>query len=321
MPDRMPVSFWRHFYDQESSAEDLARAMLDFQRKYDWDLMKINPRASYHLEDWGNRYEYTGKPEDKPIRKKYAVHGGGDWGRIKYLDPNQAEVLKEHIKSIRLIKDEAPDDLPIVMTVFNPLSIAGDLVEKDDFLVDQIRNNPDPVHMALQNITKTFIDFCLEAVDSGVDGIFFATTQWASTNLLKEREYEEFGKKYDLMLLDQVLPKTKLNILHVCSSNNMLPVFADYPIDIVNWDMNDDTNPDVMKGAEVLEDKVVMGGVERKGLLQNGTPDSLGAMVDNYYNFGRDNKFFLGPDCSIPVSTPDKNLEIIKTKVEQLKYS
>ncbi len=58
--DRPPVSFWRHFYKEETTHEGLAEAMLGFQGKYDWDFMKVNPRAEYHVEDWGNRYEYSG---------------------------------------------------------------------------------------------------------------------------------------------------------------------------------------------------------------------------------------------------------------------
>jgi len=49
--DRPPVSMWRHFFEDETSAEGLAEAMLGFQRRYDWDFMKVNPRASYHAED------------------------------------------------------------------------------------------------------------------------------------------------------------------------------------------------------------------------------------------------------------------------------
>ena len=51
--DRPPVSMWRHFYAEETAADTLAEAMLGFQREYDWDFMKVNPRASYHAEDWG----------------------------------------------------------------------------------------------------------------------------------------------------------------------------------------------------------------------------------------------------------------------------
>ena len=52
--DRPPLSMWRHFYRQETSAQGLADAMLGFQRRFDWDFMKVNPRASYHAEDWGS---------------------------------------------------------------------------------------------------------------------------------------------------------------------------------------------------------------------------------------------------------------------------
>lgn len=51
--DRVPVSMWRHFFAKETSAESLAEAMIGFQSRFDWDFMKVNPRASYHVEDWG----------------------------------------------------------------------------------------------------------------------------------------------------------------------------------------------------------------------------------------------------------------------------
>jgi uroporphyrinogen decarboxylase len=315
-PDRLPVSFWRHFYESESSSEQLKTAMLKFEEEFDWDLMKINPRASYHMEDWGNKYEYTGHALDKPKRLDFAVHSADDWEKISPLNPHKADILADHLKAISLIREKAGDDLPIVMTVFNPISIAGDLVKDDQFLVEQIRTNPDPLHKALKNITKTFTDFSKEAVKAGADGIFFATTQWASHDLISENEYKEFGRKYDMMLLEEVIPATKLNILHVCAGSNMLPLFADYPFKIVNWDMNDSTNPDAEKGAGILKGKIVMGGVDRKGLLQTGSRADLESMVERYKAFAEKQPFILAPDCSIPVTTPDENLRIIKAKIE-----
>jgi len=316
-PDRMPVSFWRHFYDQESSADDLSRAMLKFQDKFDWDLMKINPRASYHLEDWGNKYTYTNDPMEKPIHDAYAVNTPADWEKIGILNPDKAPVLVEHVDAVAKIVNASSDDLPIVMTVFNPISIAGDLVENDQFLVDQIHENPEAVKQALKNITMTFIEYCKRILAKGVDGIFFATTQWASTNLLTEDEYKIFGREFDMMLLEEIIPLTKLNVLHVCSSNNMLGFFKDYPFKLINWDITDPTNASAEQGAEILTNKVVMGGVDRKGLLQTGSPAELKAMVDKYFKFAKKHPFMLAPDCSVPVSTPDDNLNIIKTKIEQ----
>ena len=46
--DRLPLSFWRHFYVEETSAETLARRLLDWHCRFEFDFLKINPRAQYH---------------------------------------------------------------------------------------------------------------------------------------------------------------------------------------------------------------------------------------------------------------------------------
>ena len=58
--DRPPASMWRHFFGQETTAEGMSQAMIAFQRRFDWDFMKVNPRASYHCEDWGLETRYAG---------------------------------------------------------------------------------------------------------------------------------------------------------------------------------------------------------------------------------------------------------------------
>ena len=73
--DRPPVSFWGHVYHRESSARDLVDATLEFQRAYDWDWVKLNPRKHYHVEPWDVRYRYSGRPGEKPVlRGRQRVH-------------------------------------------------------------------------------------------------------------------------------------------------------------------------------------------------------------------------------------------------------
>ncbi|MFQ5880753.1 MAG: uroporphyrinogen-III decarboxylase, partial [Dehalococcoidia bacterium] len=48
--DRVPVSAWGHDFLREWSAEGLALATLDAYRNYDWDFIKVNPRATYYAE-------------------------------------------------------------------------------------------------------------------------------------------------------------------------------------------------------------------------------------------------------------------------------
>src|SRR6476661_433380 len=83
--ERVPVSLWRHFYGCEETAEGLAGAMLAWQAKYDWDWMKINPRASYHVEDWGVKLRFSGQPLIKPVVTEVPVQQTRDWAKIGVL--------------------------------------------------------------------------------------------------------------------------------------------------------------------------------------------------------------------------------------------
>src|SRR6478735_5064307 len=72
--DRLPVTLWRHFFECERTAEDLAGAMLAFHKKYDWDWRKVNPGGWYHVEDWGVTRDYgAGGQYDKPTTTSYPI--------------------------------------------------------------------------------------------------------------------------------------------------------------------------------------------------------------------------------------------------------
>ena len=88
------------------------------------------------------------------------------------------------------------------MTVFNPISIAARLVESEDVFVDRMRQHPARIHAALEVVTETFVKFVTKILNEGADGIFFATTSWATHDRLTVQEYDEFTRPYDLRILD-----------------------------------------------------------------------------------------------------------------------
>src|SRR5262249_55614609 len=85
---RPPVSFWGHRYDRESTATDLVQATVEFQREYGWDYVKLNPRKSYFVEDWGVRYAYSGRRAEKPRLVEWPIHTVADWHGIRPLAPD-----------------------------------------------------------------------------------------------------------------------------------------------------------------------------------------------------------------------------------------
>ena len=306
--DQPPISMWRHLYDKETTAEGLAEAMLAFQSNYNWAFMKVNPRAQYHVEDWGATFRYTGDPNTGPTLTHAPVASPEEWQRLRPLDPHKG-ALGEHLKALRMIKDGLRGETPFLMTVFNPISIAGRLVASEEVMLQHIREHPRELHAALEVITESYRAFVAECLNEGTDGIFFATTSWASRDLLTDEEYREFGRPYDLRVMEAAAGAA-LNILHVCRSRNMLQALADYPVHTLNWDATDSTNPSLAAAREFTQ-RPLLGGVSRETLL-NGTPEAVAQEVRDAVAQTGGRSFMVGPGCSISPRCPEANLRALQ---------
>ena len=51
--DRVPVALWRHFPVDDQDPAKLAARTLEWQRAWDFDLVKFMPSGTYSVEDWG----------------------------------------------------------------------------------------------------------------------------------------------------------------------------------------------------------------------------------------------------------------------------
>ncbi len=312
--DRPPVSFWRHFYHRERNAADLAEAMLYFQNKFDWDFMKVNPRASYHVQPWGAEVKFSDEEFMKTKIVGFPVKNPEDWKRIEPKNPTSG-ALGEQLQALNLIGKGLKRNLHFLQTVFNPLSIAGDLIESDAEMVRHIRTAPRLVHQALEAIAQTFERYVEEVLGAGASGIFFATTQWASANLITKEEYLEFGQPYDLRILNRVR-EAEFNILHVCESKNFLELFSDYPAHAVNWDAMDETNLPLDKGYELLQ-KPVLGGVSHLKELLDTDPAKSAGQANHARHLMEGKRWGLAPGCSIAPETPELNLARLRNLVDE----
>lgn len=301
--DRPAWSLWRHFYDRESTAEELAEAMLAWRERYRFDFLKVNPRAHYHVEPWGVEYVHAGSERDRPRRVRAAVLDHSDWERIVTVDP-AGGALGEQLAALRAIETRLGGDVPFVETIFSPLMVAGYLVESDEQLLQDLREHPLAVHAALQAITDTFAAFARLCLEAGAEGIFFATT-WASHEVLDVDEYDEFGRYYDLQVLEAV-QEGRLNILHVCGEENMLLDLADYPVHAFSWATRGRDNP-TLESAQVGLPGVLIGGLSQDSLTREdpaAVEEEARAALEQSGGLG----WMLGPACSIPADARDENI-------------
>ncbi|MBI2916621.1 MAG: uroporphyrinogen decarboxylase [Chloroflexi bacterium] len=303
--DRPPVSLWRHFFVEESSAAGLAQAMLAFQDRFHWDFMKVNPRAAYHAQPWGYQIAYSGQPTVGPRMVDYPVKSADDWGRIQELPPTQG-APGEMLTALRLIREGLRGEVPFVMTVFTPLSVAAYLAGSNESMVRHLREHPQQVHSALGAIAATFARFGQECLAAGASGIFLATTHWATYDLATDAEYAEFGRPYDLQVL-QAVSDAPFNVLHVCKENNMLRRLADYPATAFNWNARHPSNPTLREGRS-LTGKAVIGGIAERTTLLQGPPEAIAAEARDAREQTGGRGFMLGAGCTFLPETPEAHL-------------
>lgn len=305
--DRAPISFWGHDYLREWTAEGLAAAMLENYRTYDWDYMKVNPRASYHVEDWGATLRRTTDPNRGHTFTYAPVQGPGDWRTLRPLEADKG-VLGEQLDALRLIRDDLRGEAYFIQTIFSPLSVAKYLVGNTPGPVKaSIAEHPDALKAALEVITETFRTYATACLEAGASGIFFATTGWASADELTEDQYKDFGIPYDLRVLEAVAGRAPFNVLHNCGEHIFFDLLADYPVAAISWAATLPGNPSLGEGLRRTS-KAAMGGVSEKTTLVDGTPEEVAAEVRRALEETGGRRVLLAPGCSIPPRTPPANL-------------
>ena len=300
--DRIPVAFWRHFPVDDQSPDGLARAVLEFQNTFDFDLVKVTPSSSYCLNDWGVEDEWRGATEGTRDYVRRVIKSPEDWLRLRVLDPFKG-MLGNQLSCLRMICSELNQSVPVLETIFNPLAQAKNLVGGDMLLV-HIRQYPDAVHAGIKTIVESTRRFIEAASHTGIAGIFYAV-QHASYRLLSEEEYQVFGRGYDL----QVLESTKdlwLNMLHLHGEDIMFRLFADYPVQVINWH-DRETFPGLGE-AQGIYHGVVCGGLQRERTMVLGTPEQVNAEARDAILATRGKRFILGTGCVLPIITPHANI-------------
>jgi uroporphyrinogen decarboxylase len=311
--DRLPVSFWGHFYHRESSAADLVDATLEFQRAHDWDWVKLNPRKHYHVEPWGVAYTYSGRPNEKPVLAEWPVHRADDWKHIGKRDPGQG-AFAEQLDAVRLMRRALPADVPLIETVFTPLAVLGEMVKEPQELREHMRTHPDLVRAALEAVTVTYEGYVRRVMAAGVDGLYFATVDWASQDLMSAADLDAWARPYDLRVLNAA-GAAPFHVLHVCKRRNLLLEMNAYPVAAFSYDASDPSNPP-LRDALARMPGAFMGGISHDDALQRPDPGPALEQFESTLEITQGRRWLVAPGCSIPPTTPDANLRALRAAVD-----
>lgn len=312
--DRVPVALWRHFPVDDQTPDGLAAATLDFQRAYDFDLVKVTPASSFCLRDWGAADAWRGATEGTRDYIHRPVQAPEDWLKLQPLDPYSG-ALGEQLACLALMQSAYAGETnppPLVQTIFSPLAQAKNLVGREALLL-HLRCYPEALHTGLKTIAESTRRFIEAACAQGIDGVFYAV-QHASYHLLSEAEYTEFGRAYDLEVLPTAAPLW-LNLLHLHGEAVMFDQVADYPVQVLNWH-DRDTWPGLAEGQARFKG-AVCGGLQREHTVVLGSPLSVTAEAHDAIQATGGRRFILGTGCVLPTIAPRANILAARRSVER----
>ena len=311
--DRPPVGAWGHTYKEEWSARDLADVTVARARRFGWDFVKFQPRASTFAEAYGSVYHPSGHRMRAPIMVKPAVPDLDSWSSVTLREPS---VFDDQVESIRMVARELGPDVPVIQTVFNPITVGGYLVGKSQSRVlRELRAHPEVVGPALERIAEGLVDFSRRSVDAGAAGIFFAISGYAGRGVLKEELYRDLVLPYDEAVLNALPRGAWFNVLHLCGSNLNFTHARDMPTQVVSWSIHNQGNPSLSEGRSIVG-RAVMGGLSQRSSLIYGPSsrieDEVRAAIQDT-DGGRG--LVIAPGCSVPPRVRDANLEAVMAAV------
>lgn len=324
LPDRIPYSLWSHIPQFDMNADAITAATYDFYKKYDVDFIKTMNNGMYPVEDFGCRIDNSDiasggvaklisgpiqKPDDWTKLEVCSIDCGGLFRELKYLS-----LLLEKVKN---------DDVPVVFTVFSPITTANKLCGGK--VVKYIHDGyTAEIKAALEVITSTTCQLAARAIELGADGVFMATQMSnysldGNTQNLTEDEYVEYGKTYDVKVLNAANDAGAwMNTVHCHGDNIMFDILKDYPAQVFNWHVWESLPS--LEEAFALTDKCLMGGLRRFDITSCDR-NSIRNQIFQCCKLSGGRRLILTPGCVIRYPLNDKMLAYVKHIKEVIEES
>jgi len=286
--DRVPASFWFHFPSDKVAGEAMAQVHLDYYRSCNLDFLKV-------MND--NGYETPAGGIDK-------ITAADQWAQLEPT-PLSAECFQDQLAGLRLICDELKHDCLVITTIFCPFATGNSI--SDGKVAQHVKENPDAVRKGLAAIAQSLAGLARACIEAGAAGIFLSA-QGGGKDLFTDEEFDSVMKPADVAVL-QAVSDAPFNLLHVCGEGLKLERYVDYPAGAVNWSTQWG-NISIPEGRELF-DCAIVGGMDQRGAMVDGTRDAIRAEMAEALAQGGDKAFILGAGCTLPGDVAYDNIRFV----------
>ncbi|MFA7669238.1 MAG: uroporphyrinogen decarboxylase family protein [Burkholderiaceae bacterium] len=295
--DRPPVTSWVHFLSDHLDSERTADLHHQFMLAYDWDVLKVMNDYRYPVPEGVST---LASPESLAAYRKLG------------LDHPAFAVQLDVLTRLR---KQLGADTPMLETVFEPYQ---QIVRNVGFSeAENFFNHGQAALDAIEEVTETTCDYIRKVKALGVDGIFLsingAIPVGRSRGVSPER-HETFQKPFAIRVLEAA--EGMVRVLHVHGDHLQMDRVWDYPCEVLSVSDRLAGNPS-LSDLRNQTDKCLMGGLDETRIQERSLPEIAAEIDDAIQQVGRQ-KLILGPGCTIPSFTSQRNLEYLRSYTRAL---
>lgn len=310
--DRPPFTLWRHWPEADQVPSEHVDAEVAHRDRLGLDVLKLTPSAAFMSQAWGAQTVYRGDSlgvRDYTLRP---VSRPQDWARVVELDVASSPTLHDEITTVRLARDRVGPDVPVLPTVFTPLSVARYLAG-DEVLLAHVRDARGALEQALEAITRTTRTLVAELVAAGADGVYFSMFP-ASRTMFDADTYRDLALPHDQRVMEAA-GAGWFNVAHFHLTEPLVELAPSLPVHAVSWE-HTRSAPGLREGGDLVG-KPVLGGVDQFAVLHHGSPSEVRTAVEDAHRESR-GRIVLSTSCSYPLDVPVDNLEAFREAVHGL---
>lgn len=298
------MQFGAHYIGKPLSAyyQDyrvLCEANFAVQEAFDLDVLQAISDPYREAADAGMKVTF---PEDglllaaEPLLKE-----PGDLPNLRYPKPEDGRRMTDRLNAVRLFKERAGGQVPVMGWVEGALAEAADIRGVSRTMTDLI-DRPEWVREVLEICVETEIAFAIAQIEAGADIIGLGD---AIASQISPRAYREFALPYEQRIFAAIREHGAIPRLHICgNTNRILADMAQSGAEIIDLDWM----VDMAKAAELFGDRAApCGQHDPVAVMLNGTPETVAAAVEAELRAGGPRCISMA-GCEIPDGTPNENM-------------
>jgi len=212
------------------------------------------------------------------------------------------------LEALDLIEQKVPHDVPVVVGVTGPFTLAGHLAGIEN-LVKWTRTDPDTVQEYL-TLATTFLNDYLESLGTRSVDVVSILEPSASTDMISPSAF----KRFVMPMLKELADATETTkVLHICG--DCTPIL-EYMAQSGYSGLSVESAVSVKKARRIVKESVsLVGNIDPVSVLLQGDHDTVAEATEKAILEGID---VVAPGCGLAPATPTENIVTMRKETERI---